>query len=512
MNQSSRKILKYILGILYFLMKYAYKVARIVIEPIARSHPKLRDFEISVRDAFKDLIRPANTGSPQSQPQVLFEVFREVVSEHKTEEEIPGWLLDEWKEIHAVEPEIFPDRWLVKTVPFYQVPPSRVGEHYLELCQSFKGNTSHVFLVPWLKTGGADLVVINYIHALMRGKLSHGISVISTLKADSPWADRLPKEANYIEFGKRFDHLSEDEQEKLLTRVLLQLAPKVIHNINSDLGYRILVKYGKAMSKFSSLFVCSFCEEISEEGKLVGYPFQYLSECFDHLEGIFSDNLTFLNKLHDIYAFDRQKLHVHYQPTLLIPRKQAISNKPAKKARLDVLWAGRIDRQKRPDLLARIAEKCGDLPITFHVYGSSVMDMHDYTAAFSMLNNVDYHGAFNGLCSLPTDQYDLFLYTSQWDGLPNVLLEAITLGLPVIASNVGGISELIVHGKTGFLIDPFDDVDSYRNCLERICLDRAILTDAINNASELIGRRHSWEVLIETLKNIPAYTVSASEH
>jgi glycosyltransferase involved in cell wall biosynthesis len=47
---------------------------------------------------------------------------------------------------------------------------------------------------------------------------------------------------------------------------------------------------------------------------------------------------------------------------------------------------------------------------------------------------------------------DVFWLTSKWEGLPNVVLEAMASGKPVIARNVGACRELINHGETGFLV------------------------------------------------------------
>ncbi|PER45198.1 hypothetical protein COL26_20335 [Bacillus thuringiensis] len=47
----------------------------------------------------------------------------------------------------------------------------------------------------------------------------------------------------------------------------------------------------------------------------------------------------------------------------------------------------------------------------------------------------------------------IFILTSDWEGLPLSIIEAMRSGLPVIASNVGGVEELVQDGKTGFLIE-----------------------------------------------------------
>lgn len=424
---------------------------------------------------------------------------------------LPAWLINEWKQIHTIEPQLFPEKWLVDNIPFYHVSKSLIAEHYIELCGLYGDGVSHVFLIPWLKTGGSDLETINYVQAIVNYNLGNEIVVIATENSDSPWAKRLPNKARFVNFGKLCLHLNADEQEKLLTRVLLQMSPQVVHNINSALGYRVFVKYGKALSSITNLYSSVFCADVTEEGRLAGYPFWYLPECFDYLRAAFSDNHTILDKLHEIYSFDRRKMHVHYQPIENISKKPYDARNNTQKKLFDILWAGRLDRQKRPDLLISIAEKSQDLPFKFHVYGASVLDADVYTNKLAKLTNITCYGGFDGLSSLPVEQYDFFLYTSQWDGLPNVLLEVMSRCLPVIASNVGGIAELIHHEKTGFLISPYDDCDQYVSCLKKIYNNISLIPTIVDNAYELINQRHSWEKFIETLKQSKGYVLANSK-
>ena len=62
----------------------------------------------------------------------------------------------------------------------------------------------------------------------------------------------------------------------------------------------------------------------------------------------------------------------------------------------------------------------------------------------------------NHLINEVLNETDIFLLPSQREGLPTVIIEAMRHGIPVIASDVGGIPELVQHGKTGYLAPPGD--------------------------------------------------------
>jgi len=94
---------------------------------------------------------------------------------------------------------------------------------------------------------------------------------------------------------------------------------------------------------------------------------------------------------------------------------------------------------------------------------------------------------------------DVFVLASYNEGLPNVILEAMACGLPVVATDVGGIGEAVVEGETGFLVPP-GAPDPLAHRIELLMSDRA-LRDKLGSASriravEAFGWRESAESLI----------------
>lgn len=419
----------------------------------------------------------------------------------------PEWLVSEWRAISEIEPPLFPSRALIKCMPTYRIRPSVLGRHYCELREQCGENLSHVFLVPWLERGGAEKVALNYLHALCREGYAGKVAVIADTASFSPWEKLLPEGVRYIRFGEVCQGLATEEQERLLCRLLLQLRPSVIHTINSKLGYEVLVKFGAALRQESQLFVSSFCENWTREGQIIGYPSRYLISCFDRLAGVFCDSEFFTNQLLSRYGLEPSRLYVHYQPLEADRRRASTANS----GNFEIFWAGRLDRQKRPDILAAIAEACIGLPCRFHVYGTPLLDKDTISKRLSTLPNVELYGAYEGFSSLPIESCQLFLYTSEIDGLPNVLLEAAAAGLPLLAPAVGGISELVIANQTGFLVEHFDDVESYVKLIETAIKSPDMCSRFANEAYRLLSERHSWAGFMECLRKVPGYLTMSQE-
>src|SRR6202012_3911293 len=84
------------------------------------------------------------------------------------------------------------------------------------------------------------------------------------------------------------------------------------------------------------------------------------------------------------------------------------------------------------------------------------------------------------------------------EGTPNVVLEALAAGRPVVASRVGGIPDAILEGITGILVAPRDSDDlakGLRAALTRHWDERAIVASAPSSWEESAGRLHDllWE-------------------
>jgi len=67
----------------------------------------------------------------------------------------------------------------------------------------------------------------------------------------------------------------------------------------------------------------------------------------------------------------------------------------------------------------------------------------------------------------------VFILASRWEGLPISIIEAMRAGLPVVATDIGGVSELVVDGQTGYLV-PRGDSETLARRLSLLCKDASL--------------------------------------
>jgi glycosyltransferase involved in cell wall biosynthesis len=95
---------------------------------------------------------------------------------------------------------------------------------------------------------------------------------------------------------------------------------------------------------------------------------------------------------------------------------------------------------------------------------------------------------------------DLFLLNSIREGLPNVVLEAMALEVPVVATRVAGVPSLIHSGKTGWLIEPTDN--AMLDFAIRDCLDSTQTLQQTRGARALIEQQFSFDQRISKVAGI----------
>jgi glycosyltransferase involved in cell wall biosynthesis len=94
------------------------------------------------------------------------------------------------------------------------------------------------------------------------------------------------------------------------------------------------------------------------------------------------------------------------------------------------------------------------------------------------------------------------------DILPNVLKEAMAVGVPVVTTRLGGIEELVAHEETGLLVPP-GDIEALAKSLERLLADSELRRRLASQARRVIEERFNLEVNFAPLRQLLCEVIEA---
>ncbi|MGE7934115.1 glycosyltransferase family 4 protein [Viridibacillus arvi] len=138
-----------------------------------------------------------------------------------------------------------------------------------------------------------------------------------------------------------------------------------------------------------------------------------------------------------------------------------------------IMMVSRFEKPKRQDLLIEVLSTMKELEWSLELIGDGVelANVKELVKHKGLSHRVRFLGVRNDIENRLQDA-DIFVLLSNFEGLPLSILEAMRGGLPVIASDVGGVAELVVEGKTGYLVD--QNVLNIRKCLVRMIEDKPL--------------------------------------
>ncbi len=192
---------------------------------------------------------------------------------------------------------------------------------------------------------------------------------------------------------------------------------------------------------------------------------------------------------------DTNKLTVIYNGVEIREKSTDIDDK-----KIRLVFAGRLAEPKRPMLLLRAINNLPDnIKDKFEVSiigdGQKRKELECYISD-NKINNVKLLG------QLPRDgvldalaKSDVLVFLSKYEGFPYVILEAMSFGLPVISSNVGGIKE-IVNDSCGFLLNHDDDLVEI---FKRLANEKNIIIEKGKKSKDKIINSFSIDQMLKSI-------------
>jgi glycosyltransferase involved in cell wall biosynthesis len=163
---------------------------------------------------------------------------------------------------------------------------------------------------------------------------------------------------------------------------------------------------------------------------------------------------------------------------------------PHQNTKLVIGIVGRITAARNPKLFNEIALQfsnfnfiwIGDGELKHFITAPNIQItgwFFDQKKVFTALNNID-----------------IYLQTSLWEGLPIAVLEAMVLQKPVIASNIIGNKDIVLHNKTGFLFDDINELESYFKILRKPETRALFGENSLTRCQDLFDKNKNFKQLL----------------
>jgi glycosyltransferase involved in cell wall biosynthesis len=169
-----------------------------------------------------------------------------------------------------------------------------------------------------------------------------------------------------------------------------------------------------------------------------------------------------------------------------------------------IVTVGRITQQKNQMLLVKAFEKIHNKfpEYVLEIYGESndgkiKEEIIDFCKSTNIYNSVKFMGVSSTIYKDIKDAA-LFVLSSDYEGMPNALAEAMALGLPVIATDCPcyGAAALIEQEKSGMLV-PVGDVDALAAAMERLLNDGEFAKKLGNKAENIVEILNPDKIYLE---------------
>nr|WP_298659070.1 glycosyltransferase [uncultured Flavobacterium sp.] len=173
-----------------------------------------------------------------------------------------------------------------------------------------------------------------------------------------------------------------------------------------------------------------------------------------------------------------------------------------------ILTVGRLDENKNQMMLINSFANLNDKKWKLYIVGDGKLrlEYEEYVKKINLLDNIIFTGMVNDI-SYYYDRAKIFVLTSNSEGFPNVLLEAMSKGIPCISTNCNyGPSELIIDSENGYLVE-IDNINQLKEKLNKLMYN-TILQQQFSQKGINTSKHYSiefivskWDKLITSLVN-----------
>ena len=164
-------------------------------------------------------------------------------------------------------------------------------------------------------------------------------------------------------------------------------------------------------------------------------------------------------------------------------------------------FLGRLASQKNPLLLIRAFSLIKDVDPSMRLaivgIGPLEAKCRELAKALHLEGRIDWLGFKTAQQTMPA--FDVFVIPSNYEGMPYVMMEAVSLGLPVIATRVGGTSLGIDQGFNGFVV-PLNEPQEMAEAMRTLLNPR--LRQAMSDAARIKSAEFCYDLMVQRIVEV----------
>lgn len=351
----------------------------------------------------------------------------------------------------------------------------------------------YLFIIPSLTTGGAERVVSVLANGLVH--TGRKVSIIIYYDTDKKYSvDKLVEITN-LSRGKEIDYLKMPYSKRLpqLRRIIKKIRPDVIIPFLPQVCAQTVA----AVPEWNRRIIQTIRNnpEYSPSSKK---------------QRKLRDMLVRFSKI-TIVQNEQQKEYFSRS----IQKKLFVLHNPAQESFLKKKWlpdgeyrvvaAGRLNKQKNFSMLieafSEVVKMIPDAVLEIYGEGELKEQLQEEIVRIKMQDHICLKGRTEDLGSI-LQKASLFILSSNYEGMPNVLMEAMAVGLPCISTNCRtGVTDLIDNKKNGLLV-PVNDKKEMSEAIINVLTNKQFANSMGMSAKFKIEKSYKAEVIVKNLIEI----------
>jgi len=186
---------------------------------------------------------------------------------------------------------------------------------------------------------------------------------------------------------------------------------------------------------------------------------------------------------------------VHTVPIAGINLNDYTQAKHDKKDTITVGTVGNLIEQKNHTTILDVAEQLQESSIQFEIAGDGKLrEQLESERSQRELSNVTFHGFVDDIPGF-LSELDIYFQPSHYEGLCITVLEGMAAGLPIVGSDVGGISRTVEDGKSGYLFDS-TNTEQFASAIRKLSQDSQLRAQFGKFGRETVVKGYTQEILV----------------